>query len=122
MLNNKMSKERVLSIITEAVDIEIEFVTEALPVDLIGMNGKLMADYIGFVADRLLVSLGCEKHYHAANPFDWMEMISLNGKTNFFEKRWVLGGLVRGWGRGWGQQAATVTRSVDLYVSSLSLV
>ncbi|KIY97028.1 ribonucleoside-diphosphate reductase subunit M2 [Monoraphidium neglectum] len=87
MLNNKIPNSRVLEIVTEAVAIEIEFITEALPVDLIGMNGKLMAQYIEFVADRLLVALGCEKQYHSANPFDWMELISLNGKTNFFEKR-----------------------------------
>ncbi|KAI8467291.1 MAG: ferritin-like superfamily [Monoraphidium minutum] len=87
MLNNKIPNSRVLEIITEAVAIEIEFITEALPVDLIGMNGKLMAQYIEFVADRLLVALGCEKHYHSSNPFDWMEVISLQGKTNFFEKR-----------------------------------
>ena len=87
MMNNKMDKARVTEIITEAVAIETEFVCEALPVDLIGMNGALMADYIRFVADRLLVALGCEKHYNASNPFDWMELISLTGKTNFFEKR-----------------------------------
>jgi hypothetical protein len=62
---------------------------QAIPVDLIGMNGPLMAQYIEYVADRLLVALGCEKHYKVHNPFDWMELISLPGKTNFFEKRWV---------------------------------
>jgi len=77
----------VKRIITEAVDIEIEFLTDALPVALIGMNAKLMAQYIQFVADRLLVSLGNEKHYNVSNPFDFMDMISLQGKTNFFEKR-----------------------------------
>jgi len=87
MLNNKCTKERVMEIITEAVEIEQEFVCDALPVDLIGMNGKLMSQYIEFVADRLLVALGCEKHYKTSNPFDWMEIISLQGKTNFFEKR-----------------------------------
>lgn len=94
------------TIIAEAVDIELEFVTEALPVDLIGMNSGLMAEYIRFVADRLLVAMECEKHYNVTNPFDWMETISLQcvmfmddqqcknliilqhrGKTNFFEKR-----------------------------------
>ena len=60
---------------------------DALPVSLIGMNAKLMAEYIEFVADRLLVSLGCSKAYGTANPFPWMDMISLQGKTNFFEKR-----------------------------------
>ena len=60
---------------------------EALSVDLIGMNSRMMADYIEFVADRLLVALGCSKIWGTANPFDWMELISLQGKTNFFEKR-----------------------------------
>ena len=74
-------------IIQEAVSIEIQFVTEALSVDLIGMNSRLMTEYIKFVADRLLIELGCSKIYNAINPFDWMEMISLQGKTNFFEKQ-----------------------------------
>lgn len=64
-----------------------EFITSALPVELIGMNSALMRQYIEFCADRLLMELGCEKRYNAVNPFDWMEMISLQGKTNFFEKR-----------------------------------
>ncbi|ARS36952.1 ribonucleoside-diphosphate reductase small subunit [Pontibacter actiniarum] len=87
MLNNKLSEERVQEIIRDAVSIEQEFVTDALPVDLIGMNSKLMSQYIEFVADRLLVALGCKKIYNSTNPFDFMEMISLQGKTNFFEKR-----------------------------------
>ena len=87
MLENKMSEEQVRSIITNAVEIEKEFVTDALPVDLIGMNARLMRQYIEFVADRLLVALGYSKVYMAANPFDFMEAISLQGKTNFFEKR-----------------------------------
>jgi len=74
-------------IIAEAVEIEIEFVTKALPVNLIGMNAELMVQYIQFVADRLLVQLGCSKMYDVSNPFPWMEMISMQGKTNFFEKR-----------------------------------
>lgn len=86
-IKNKRSQEHIYNIITEAVSIEKEFITEALPVALIGMNAKLMGEYIEFVADRLLQSLGCEKYYNAANPFDFMEMISLQGKTNFFEKR-----------------------------------
>lgn len=77
----------VQRIIREAVAIEQEFLTDALPVALIGMNATLMKQYIEFVADRLLVSLGCPKIYHAANPFDFMEMISMQGKTNFFERR-----------------------------------
>lgn len=86
-LRNKLSQERIAEIVTEAVEIEREFVCDALPVDLIGMNGRLMSQYIEFVADRLLVALGNPKHYKVANPFDWMELISLQGKTNFFEKR-----------------------------------
>jgi ribonucleoside-diphosphate reductase beta chain len=86
-LNNKLPEERVISIIRDAVAIEQEFVTDALPVNLIGMNSRLMNQYIEFVADRLLGALGCSKIYGATNPFDFMEMISLQGKTNFFEKR-----------------------------------
>jgi ribonucleoside-diphosphate reductase beta chain len=86
-IQNKLSPERVLEIITDAVAIEKEFITDALPVDIIGMNSRLMAQYIEFVADRLLVALGQEKHYNASNPFPFMDMISLQGKTNFFEKR-----------------------------------
>jgi ribonucleoside-diphosphate reductase beta chain len=87
MLANKLSKEEVTEIIADAVVIEKEFVTDALPVRLIGMNADLMAQYIEFVADRWLVELGYDKLYNATNPFDFMEMISLQGKTNFFEKR-----------------------------------
>ena len=86
-LVNKLPVERVTKIITDAVAIEKEFVTDAIPVRLIGMNAALMSQYIEFVADRLLVELNCPKVYNAANPFDFMEMISLQGKTNFFEKR-----------------------------------
>jgi ribonucleoside-diphosphate reductase beta chain len=87
MLENKLTREQVTQIISDAVKCEHEFVTDALPVSLIGMNAKLMCQYIEFVADRLLVALGYPKIYNAANPFDFMEMISLEGKTNFFEKR-----------------------------------
>ncbi|TPX30285.1 ribonucleoside-diphosphate reductase [Synchytrium microbalum] len=86
-LQSKLSAETVTAIIVEAVGIEQEFLTDALPVRLIGMNADLMRQYIEFVADRLLVDLGCNKHYGCENPFDFMEMISLQGKTNFFEKR-----------------------------------
>ena len=86
-VENKLSKEQIQFIIEDAVNIEKEFVTDALPVRLIGMNAELMQQYIEFVADRLLVELGNEKIYNATNPFDFMEMISLQGKTNFFEKR-----------------------------------
>src|SRR5215470_1704646 len=87
MLENKLPQEEVLAIITDAVRIEKEFITEALPVDLIGMNARLMQQYIEFVADRWLDQLGYSKLFNAGNPFDFMEMISLQGKTNFFEKR-----------------------------------
>lgn len=86
-IKNKLDPKRITEIIIDAVAIEQEFVMDALPVDLIGMNAKLMAQYIEFVADRLLNSLGVEKYYNSSNPFDFMEMISLQGKTNFFEKR-----------------------------------
>ena len=86
-LVNKLPKETVVEIIKDAVEIEKEFVTEALPVKLIGMNSDLMCQYIEFVADRLLEELGCPRVFNSTNPFDFMEMISLQGKTNFFEKR-----------------------------------
>ncbi|KAK8092066.1 ribonucleotide reductase [Apiospora hydei] len=86
-LNNRPSKAVVQEIITDAVAIEKEFLTEALPCALLGMNANLMKQYIEFVADRLLVALGNEKVYKSSNPFDFMENISLGGKTNFFEKR-----------------------------------
>ena len=86
-LVNKVPKERIKEIITNALDIEKEFITESLPVSLIGMNAKLMTQYLEFVTDRLLVELQCEKIYNVTNPFDFMDMISLQGKTNFFEKR-----------------------------------
>merc|ERR1712115_274070 len=86
-LVSKPSVEKVLEIVTNAVEIEIEFLTEALPCRLIGMNGDLMSQYIKYVADRLLLELGCNKVYNVENPFDFMENISLDGKTNFFEKR-----------------------------------
>jgi ribonucleoside-diphosphate reductase beta chain len=87
MLENKLSKEAATQIITDAVEIEKEFISDALPVSLIGMNAKLMSQYIEFVADRWLGELGYPKVYNTTNPFDFMEMISLQGKTNFFEKR-----------------------------------
>jgi len=86
-LKKKPKKSKILDILKDAVKIEKEFICEALPCKLIGMNAKLMSEYIEFVADRLLVQLGCNKHYKTANPFDFMEMISMEGKTNFFEKR-----------------------------------
>ena len=86
-LINKVSKERIRTIIVDALNIEREFITESLPVSLIGMNATLMTQYLEFVADRLLVELGCEREYNTSNPFDFMDMISLQGKTNFFEKK-----------------------------------
>ncbi|KAF3910782.1 hypothetical protein ABW20_dc0101644 [Dactylellina cionopaga] len=86
-LNNRPSKAAVEAVITEAVTIEQEFLTEALPCPLLGINAKLMKQYIEFVADRLLLALGNPKVYNSTNPFDFMETISLAGKTNFFEKR-----------------------------------
>ena len=86
-LVNKPSKELVTKIIKDAVVIEQEFLTDALPVAMIGMNCELMTRYIEYVADRLLVELDCPKVYNVENPFDFMEHISLEGKTNFFEKR-----------------------------------
>lgn len=84
---DKLSQETIKSIIKEAVEIEKEFICGALPCNLIGMNSTSMSEYIEFVADRLLVQLGCEKEYNTRNPFVFMEMISMEGKTNFFEKR-----------------------------------
>lgn len=86
-LENKLSQELINEMIVNAVEAETKFITESLPVGLIGMNSSLMVEYIKFVADRLLLMLGYQKIYHVVNPFDWMEMISLEGKTNFFEKR-----------------------------------
>jgi ribonucleoside-diphosphate reductase beta chain len=86
-LVNKLAPEAVIEIIKNAVEIEKEFVTDALPVKLIGMNSDMMCQYIEFVADRLLQSLHIPKIYNTTNPFDFMELISLQNKTNFFEKR-----------------------------------
>merc|ERR1719420_1738653 len=87
MLQNKLPDDVVHEIIKGAVDVERKFICEALSCDLVGMNSALMTSYIEFVADRLLTALGHPKLYGASNPFDWMELISLQGKTNFFEKR-----------------------------------
>jgi len=86
-LVNKVPKEKIRKIIIDALNIEREFVTESLPVSLIGMNAKLMTQYLEFVTHRLLVELECEKEFNVSNPFDFMDMINLQGKTNFFEKR-----------------------------------
>ena len=86
-LNNKVSEERIKEIILSALEIEKEFITESLPVSLIGMNSDLMKEYLEFVADRLLIDLGCSKIHGTANPFDFMQNIALQNKTNFFEKR-----------------------------------
>ena len=86
-LTQKLSKKKIQEIVKNAVEIEIEFICEALPCRLIGMNSNLMSDYIKFVADRLVVQLGSEKMYNVENPFSFMELISVESKTNFFEKR-----------------------------------
>ena len=86
-LTNKLSEKDIHAIVGEAVSIEKEFIIEALPCRLIGMNSSLMSIYIEFVADRLLTQLGCSKLYNSKNPFAFMELISIEGKTNFFEKR-----------------------------------
>ena len=87
MLLNKLSYNDIKNIVLEAVSIEKEFIIDSIPCELIGMNSDLMSQYIEFVADRLLIQLGYSKHFNTENPFDFMEMISLQGKTNFFEKR-----------------------------------
>ena len=87
MISNKLSQKKVFSVIDEAVGIEKSFITESLPCNLIGMNSGLMTEYIEFVADRLLQQLGYNKLYNAKNPFPFMEMISIDSKVNFFEKR-----------------------------------
>jgi ribonucleoside-diphosphate reductase subunit M2 len=86
-LTKKVDRAKIQELIREAVEIETEFICEALPCKLIGMNSELMTQYIKFVADRLVVQLGYKKIYGVSNPFDFMELISLEGKTNFFEKR-----------------------------------
>jgi ribonucleoside-diphosphate reductase subunit M2 len=86
-LINKVPESRIIEIVSSAVEIEMEFVVNALPVELIGMNLAMMCNYIRFCTDRLLLSLGCDRHYKIGNQaFEWMETISLQGKTNFFEK------------------------------------
>jgi ribonucleotide reductase beta subunit family protein with ferritin-like domain len=87
MLKNQLPQEHVHKIIEGAVECEREFICESLNCELIGMNAGLMTKYIEYVADRLLKCLGCDKIYNSENPFDWMELISMQGKTNFFEKR-----------------------------------
>jgi ribonucleoside-diphosphate reductase beta chain len=86
-LEHKLPKERIYEIVRDAVEHEIEFVTDALPVSLIGMNSEDMSEYIRYVADRLVTELGADPIYNACNPFDWMAMLGLENKTNFFEQR-----------------------------------
>ena len=86
-IENKVSKDRIAEILTSALEIEKEFITESLPVDLIGMNSSLMKRYLEYVTDRLLLDLKCDKIYNVSNPFDFMQNIALQNKTNFFEKR-----------------------------------
>jgi len=87
LIQNKLSTDDVIEIISEAVEIEKEFVTQSLPVNLVGMNSDLMCEYIEYVADHLLLNLIGKKHYNTSNPFDWMVLISMQGKSNFFERR-----------------------------------
>ena len=112
MLENKLPLARVHEIIAGAVEAELEFITDALPVRLIGMNSDEMSVYIKFCADRLLVALGAPKLYSVSNPFEWMEMISLQGKTNFFEKR-VTEYAKAGVGAGNGENSENFTTNVD---------
>uniref|UniRef100_A0A0A9YSP5 Ribonucleoside-diphosphate reductase small chain n=1 Tax=Lygus hesperus TaxID=30085 RepID=A0A0A9YSP5_LYGHE len=86
-IKDRLTQKTVHSIVDEAVQIEAVFISESIPVELIGMNSTLMIQYIKFVSDRLLMALGYEKLYNVTNPFEWMDLISLQGKTNFFEKR-----------------------------------
>lgn len=86
-MQNKLTNERIQEIICDAVRIEKKFISECLPSELIGINSNLMTQYIECVADRLMGAVGCPKFYNSKNPFDWMEMISLQGKTNFFQRR-----------------------------------
>lgn len=86
-IENKLSEQKIKDIVCGALEIEKEFILEALPVRLIGMNSELMSQYLEFVTDRLLVALGCSKVFNVTNPFDFMENIAIQGKTNFFEKR-----------------------------------
>lgn len=110
-IKQQPTPDRVLEIITSAVEIEKEFVTDALPVALIGMNAVLMSEYIEFVADHLLAALGQSKHYNTANPFDFMELISLAGKTNFFERKvgeYAKTGIMSGLDKDGGSHAFTI--------------
>ena len=87
MLNNKLDSEEIYKIVTEAVEIEKNFINDSIPCAMIGMNSDLMSQYIEYVADRLIVQLGYAKYYNDENPFDFMQLISMENKTNFFEKR-----------------------------------
>ena len=87
MLNNKLDSEEIYKIVTEAVEIEKNFINDSIPCAMIGMNSDLMSQYIEYVADRLIVQLGYAKYYNSENPFDFMQLISMENKTNFFEKR-----------------------------------
>lgn len=87
LMETKLPRKQVIEIIKSAVDIEINFIVQALPCELIGINSDSMTEYIKFVADRLIFVLTGRKYYKAKNPFEWMDLISIEGKTNFFEKR-----------------------------------
>lgn len=116
LLEHKLPPARVLEIVQGAVAVEQEFVTASLPVSLIGMNAELMKTYIEFVADHLLVELGCERHWHAENPFEFMTLISLQGKTNFFERRvgeYAKAGVMAGIAGGGTRDATQFTLDED---------
>jgi ribonucleoside-diphosphate reductase beta chain len=107
-IQTKLTQEKAYKIITDAVSIEKEFITESIPCEMIGMNAKLMSQYIEFVADRLLLQLGYSKYYNSQNPFDFMERISLENKDNFFEKRTSTYGM-----SGIGKKAEEMSFSMD---------
>jgi ribonucleoside-diphosphate reductase beta chain len=116
MLRKRLPESRIREIIMDAVEIEKEFIIDAIPVKLIGMNSKLMSQYIEFVSDRLVSELGYPKIYNVKNPFDWMEQISLQGKTNFFEKRvgeYQKTGVMAGAGGGLVDERSTFTLEAD---------
>ncbi len=122
-IQNKLPAETIYDLIRDAVDIEKEFVTDSLPVRLIGMNSDLMNEYIEFVADHLLVSLGLGKIYNASNPFPFMEMISLPGKTNFFEKRvgeYQKSGVMQGLKKGEENADGTFEAKADAHAMSFN--
>jgi ribonucleoside-diphosphate reductase subunit M2 len=117
-LINRLPKARIVEIISSAVNIEMEFVVDAFPVELIGMNSTMMCNYIKFCTDCLLITLGCCRRYKTGNPFEWMEMMSLQGKTNFFEKQV---GVYSKSGVGVDRTNQTFDLNISFYLPNLSL-